>query len=201
MITVIDYNMGNLRSVSKAIEHLGGKVKVSGSPEDIQKADKVILPGVGAFGDACEELECRGLTEPLKDFIRSGKPFLGICLGLQLLFDASEETPGVPGLGIFKGTVKLFRSQGIKVPHMGWNNSQILGNSPIAKGLRKDPTFYFVHSFYAAPEDPSLVIGQTTYGQEKFAAILGAGNTFATQFHPEKSQEDGLQILKNFIQL
>jgi imidazole glycerol-phosphate synthase subunit HisH len=201
MITIIDYNMGNLRSVSKAIEHLGGTAQVSGLPDAIAKADKVILPGVGAFGDACEELECRNLAGPIKDFIRSGKPFLGICLGLQLLFEASEETPGVPGLGIFKGTVKLFRSQGVKVPHMGWNNSQILNPSPIVKDLRKDPTFYFVHSFYAAPEDQSLVIGQTTYGQEKFAAILGQGNTFATQFHPEKSQEDGLQILKNFIAL
>jgi glutamine amidotransferase len=201
MIVIVDYNMGNLRSVSKAVEHLGGTVKVSALPADIEKADKVILPGVGAFGDACAELRELGLFSAVKKFIQSGKPFLGICLGLQLLFERSEESPKAEGLGIFPGTVKLFRSQKVKVPHMGWNTSKILSPSPLMKGVRQEPTFYFVHSYYAAPEDPKLTIGQTEYGGEKFAAILGRGNTFATQFHPEKSQEDGLQILKNFIQL
>lgn len=200
MILIIDYNMGNLRSVSKAIEHLGGTVKVSSLPDDIEKAHKVILPGVGAFGDACSELRSFGLFDPIRAFIKSGKPFLGICLGLQLLFEKSEESPEAEGLGIFPGTVKLFRSKEVKVPHMGWNNSRIVNQSPIMKNVPDNPYFYFVHSFYAAP-DPKLVIGETEYGGEKFAAILGSGQTFATQFHPEKSQEAGLQILKNFIEL
>lgn len=200
-ITIIDYNMGNLRSVSKAVEHLGGTAKVSGLPADIAKADKLILPGVGAFGDACKELRTLGLFEPVRQFIKSDKPFLGICLGLQLLFKKSEESPEAEGLDIFKGTVELFRSKNVKVPHMGWNNAEIIQPAPIVKGLKANPYFYFVHSYYAVPDDPQLVIGQTGYGQEKFAAILGFGKTFATQFHPEKSQEDGLAILKNFIEL
>jgi imidazole glycerol-phosphate synthase subunit HisH len=200
MITIIDYNMGNLRSVSKAVEHLGGKARVTSAPRDIETAEKVILPGVGAFGDAMKELRGLKLFEPVKKFIQSGKPFLGICLGLQLLFEKSEESPEAEGLGIFKGTVKLFRSKDVKVPHMGWNNAKILNPSPLTSGISANPFFYFVHSFYAAP-DAGSIIGQTEYGGEKFAAILGKGNVFATQFHPEKSQEDGLQILKNFIKL
>ncbi len=201
MIVIVDYNMGNLRSVSKAIEHLGGKVQISRVPADIETADKLILPGVGAFGNACRELKTLNLFEPVRQFIKSGKPFLGICLGLQLLFKKSEESPDTEGLDIFEGTVKRFRSTGVKIPHMGWNNSKIVNPNPIVKNLPADPYFYFVHSYYAAPKDPKLVIGETEYGQEKFAAVLGSGKIFATQFHPEKSQEAGLQILKNFIQL
>ncbi len=201
MITIVDYNMGNLRSVSKAIEHLGGDVRVSSQADDIANTDKLILPGVGAFGDACRELRSLNLFEPIQNFIKSGKPFLGICLGLQLLFKSSEESPDEVGLDIFEGSVRLFRSKNVKIPHMGWNNAKIINASPIVKNLPKDPYFYFVHSYYAAPADPKLTVAETLYGDEKFSAILGKGNTFATQFHPEKSQEAGLAILKNFIAL
>ena len=201
MIVIVDYNMGNLRSVSKAVEHLGGTVQVSRVPAEIEKADKLILPGVGAFGDACRELRALSLFEPIRRFLKSGKPFLGICLGLQLLFKKSEESPDAEGLGILEGAVKRFRSKNVKIPHMGWNNSKIVNPNALVKNLPADPYFYFVHSYYAAPQDSKLVTGETEYGQEKFAAILSSGSIFATQFHPEKSQEAGLQILRNFINL
>lgn len=201
MITIVDYNMGNLRSVSKAIEHLGGQARVSSNPKDIQNADKLILPGVGAFGDAMRELKTAGLIAPIQEFARSGKPFLGICLGLQLLFESSEESKGVEGLGIFKGSVKNFRSKNVKIPHMGWNNATIVRNHPVIKNLPDNSFFYFVHSFYAVPEDPSLALAETLYGEETFPAILGKSNVTAAQFHPEKSQDAGLLILKNFIGL
>lgn len=200
MITIIDYNMGNLHSVSKALEHLGGKVRISSKPEEILSSDKLILPGVGAFGDGCREMQSANVWEPILEFVKTGKPFLGICLGLQLLFEESEETPGVPGLGIFSGKVQRFRSKTVKVPHMGWNTAS-LKNSPPLKGLPNPAYFYFVHSFYAVPKDPSIVLAETEYGGEKFPAIVGQGNVFATQFHPEKSQDAGLQILRNFLTL
>ena len=199
MILVIDYGMGNLRSVSKALEHLGGKVVVSSSPDDIEKADKIVLPGVGAFGDAVKELRDRHLVEPLAAFIRNQKPFLGICLGLQLLFPASDESAGAQGLGIYPGKVRAFQSPKIKIPHMGWNQVSIRPDHPLLQGIAEGSYFYFVHSYYGVPEDEKWVIGRCTYGQEEFAAILGRGPTLATQFHPEKSQAAGLQILKNFI--
>ena len=199
MIVVVDYGMGNLRSVSKALEHLGGKVKVSSSPSDIKKADKLVLPGVGAFGDACEELSARNLTKPITEFIGSRKPFLGICLGLQLLFEESEESPGVRGLGIYPGKVQRFRSSNIKIPHMGWNDVRIVNGHPLLKGIVSGSFFYFVHSYYAVPEDPALTVCETVCGEEKFAAMIGTKTTFATQFHPEKSQAAGLALLKNFL--
>ncbi|MSR76927.1 MAG: imidazole glycerol phosphate synthase subunit HisH [Candidatus Omnitrophica bacterium] len=200
MILVIDYGMGNLRSVSKALEHLGAQVKISSSPNDLSAADKIVLPGVGAFGDAVRELQSRGLFEAIQNEIRRGKKFLGICLGLQLLFSASEESPDLAGLSIYPGKVRRFTSSGIKIPHMGWNNIQIRKEHPVLKGVPDESFFYFVHSFYAGLEDPQVVSASCTYGKEEFCAIIGTENLFATQFHPEKSQDSGLTILKNFIE-
>ncbi len=199
MIIVVDYGMGNLRSVSKALEHLGAKVKVSSSPANIKKASKLVLPGVGAFGDAVKELKNRKLFQPIQDFIGRKRPFLGICLGLQLLFLASEESPKTKGLGIFEGSVNRFRSKDIKVPHMGWNSVSLCSKHPWLKGVPNHSYFYFVHSYYAAPSDRKITVGETTCGDETFAAVIGGDNLLATQFHPEKSQKLGLQILKNFI--
>lgn len=200
MILVVDYGMGNLRSVSKALERLGASVKVSGKPKDISDAEKIVLPGVGAFGDAVSELQSAGLFNPLKEAIVLQKKFLGICLGLQLLMPSSEESPGAEGLGIFAGSVRMFRSKNIKIPHMGWNSVRLAQKHPLLKGLRDDAAFYFVHSFYAVPEDPQKIAASCEYGEESFPAMLGNGTVFATQFHPEKSQEAGLQILRNFVE-
>lgn len=192
--------MGNLRSVSKAVEKLGGSVCVSSEPRDLETADKIILPGVGAFGNACAELRKRKLFEPLHEAIQAGKPFLGICLGMQLLFESSEESPGVPGLGIFKGTVQRFRNSQLKIPHMGWNQMKVEpSKSPFLSEVKEGSFFYFVHSFYPVPRDPSVVLGSCDYGGERFAAFVSRGAIGASQFHPEKSQESGLQILRNFI--
>lgn len=200
MIIVIDYGMGNLRSVSKALEHLGGKVQVSSNPQEIQKAEKLVLPGVGAFGDAVKELKARSLFLPIQEYLRQNKPFFGICLGLQLLFASSEENPDAAGLGAFPGQVKRFHSLDIKIPHMGWNQVKILHQHPLLNGVPDQSYFYFVHSYYAVPKESQLTAGACTYGQENFTAILASGNVFATQFHPEKSQEAGLKILKNFVE-
>lgn len=202
MIAVIDYGMGNLRSVTKALEKLGAEVKVTSDPEDIRSADKIVLPGVGAFGDAICELRKRNLIKPIKEAIEKGKPFLGICLGLQLLFKSSEENPGVPGLGIFPGTVVRFPSSAdLKVPHMGWNEVALSKDrAGLIEGVKDLGYFYFVHSYYAKPEDTSLIQGSSDYGV-RFPAILGKRNIWATQFHPEKSQEEGLKILQNFVKL
>lgn len=190
MICVIDYGMGNLRSVSKAIEKVGGDVKLSSDPQDLEKAAKIVLPGVGAFGDGAEELKKRRLTEPIKSALKKGKPFFGICLGMQLLFDESEESPGVQGLEIFPGKVQRFKSPDVKIPHMGWNEVDF-GSS---KGY-----FYFVHSYYPVPKDASIISGTCEYGQEKFAAFITKDKIWASQFHPEKSQDAGLVLLKRFV--
>ena len=199
MIVVVDYGMGNLRSVSKALEHLGGKVKVSSDPREIEKADKVVLPGVGAFGDAARELRLLGLFEPITAFIENSRPFLGICLGLQLLFSKSDESPDAKGLGLFPGNVRAFHSPKVKIPHMGWNSIQILKKHPLLKGIPDESFFYFVHTYYAVPRDQGLAIANCRYGRENFPAVLGTETLFATQFHPEKSQQAGLAILKNFL--
>ncbi|MBI3313867.1 MAG: imidazole glycerol phosphate synthase subunit HisH [Candidatus Omnitrophica bacterium] len=199
MIVIVDYGMGNLRSVSKALENLGSKVKVSSSPKDIENADKVVLPGVGAFGDAVRELRQLGLFESLQNYLSGRKPFLGICLGLQLLFKTSEEDKDATGLGSIPGSVQRFKSKNVKIPHMGWNQVAFSGDHPVLKGIPADSNFYFVHSFYGLPADPKLVLGKTNYGDETFPAIIGSETCFATQFHPEKSQKAGLAILKNFI--
>jgi len=200
MICVIDYGMGNLRSVSKALERVGGSVAVSSRLEDLEKAEKIVLPGVGAFGDGCRELAQRGLFEPLRQALLQGKPFLGVCLGMQLLFEQSEESPGADGLGVLRGRVQRFRDPSLKVPHMGWNQVKVSQpNAPPFRGVKIPEYFYFVHSFYPVPEEPSVVLGTTEYGGEEFTAFLSKGSLWASQFHPEKSQEAGLAILKNFV--
>ena len=200
MIAVIDYGMGNLRSVSKALENLGGRVKISSDFREIAACDKVVLPGVGAFGDAAAELKSRGLWDCVLACLNSGKPFLGICLGLQLLLEASEESPGAQGFGFFKGNVRRFSAPGLKVPHMGWNQLKILRPHPLLQGVGDGSYFYFVHSYFALPADREIVVSECQYGTGAFAAILGRENVFATQFHPEKSQDAGLRILKNFLE-
>jgi len=200
MIVVIDYGMGNLRSVSKALESLDASVTVSSDPRDVERADKLILPGVGAFGAAMDELSKRKLVEPVKVAIGSGKPYLGICLGLQLLFEHSEEGDAT-GLGVLRGTVKRFPAgTKLKIPHIGWNQVQGRGNCPLLKDVPDGSYFYFVHSYYGVPQDRSVVALETEYGA-RFASMIWKDQLFATQFHPEKSQVLGLRLLKNFIDL
>ena len=201
MIAIIDYGAGNLHSVKNALDFLGVYNIVTGNKEEILSADKVILPGVGAFGDAMKCLEERGLVETVKAVAENGKPFLGICLGLHLLFEESEESPNVKGLGIFKGKiVKIPDNGNLKIPHMGWNNIRITKDSKILKNIGNEPYVYFVHSYYVEAEDESVVSAYTEYGQRLDIAVE-QGNVFATQFHPEKSGDTGMEILKNFIAL
>lgn len=199
MIIVVDYGMGNLRSVAKALEHLGASVRVTDDPAQVARAGKLVLPGVGAFDAAMEELRSRRLVEPLTAAIRRGAPYLGICLGLQLLFEESEEGQS-QGLGILQGRVRRFAPTAqLKIPHMGWNQVIRSQNEcPILKGIPDESFFYFVHSYYAQPADRSLVALEADYGI-RFTAMVWRKNVFATQFHPEKSQALGLRLLKNFI--
>lgn len=202
MIVVIDYGMGNLHSVRKALEIVGARVKVSSRPEDIKKCDKIVFPGVGSFGEAMKELKDRKLVDPIKDAIACGKPFLGLCLGLQLLFEKSEEAPGVKGLSVLKGEVKRFRVKGLKVPHMGWNDISRPGGRgrgpKILKGIPGGSYVYFVHSYYAVPKNKENVLTKTDYGIN-FVSGVCKDNLYAFQFHPEKSQSLGLKILENFV--
>jgi len=201
MIALIDYGMGNLRSVEKALARVGGAVRLVTSAAELEKADAVVLPGVGAFGDCLQNLSRAGLTEPIGQFISSGKPFLGICLGFQVLFESSAEAPGLPGLGLFKGTVPRFAVNELKVPHMGWNGLQIKRRDcPLLTGINDGDFVYFVHSFYCQPSDAGVICGTTEYGIE-FCSMLWSGNVYATQFHPEKSQAVGLKMLENFVRL
>ena len=201
MIAIIDYQMGNLRSVQKGFERVGFAAEITSDPARLAAADKVVLPGVGAFGDAMAELRNRGLIEPIRDLIAAGKPFLGICLGLQLLFDVGYEGGEHAGLGVLRGKVVRFDlPPGFKVPHMGWNEGRFVRPAPVLEGLPDGTHFYFVHSYYVVPEDPSLVAIETTYGHP-FCAMIWRDNLFATQFHPEKSQADGLRLLRNFAKL
>ena len=201
MIGIIDYDAGNLRSVEKALEALGQQVIVTKDAETIRQAEKVILPGVGAFGDAMANLQRLGLVEVIRETAASGKPFLGICLGLQLLFEDSDETPGVPGLGILRGHIKRIPEQpGLKVPHMGWNNLELHHDGALFRGLPEHPYVYFVHSYYLEAEDPDIVTATAEYGVTIHASVQ-RGNLFACQFHPEKSSQIGLAILKNFAEL
>ena len=202
MIAIIDYQMGNLRSVQKGFEKVGFEATITSSPSDILKADKVVLPGVGAFRDAIAELKNRGFVEPIKQVIAEDKPFLGICLGLQLLFERSYEGGEYDGLGVIPGEVRKFElPREYKVPHMGWNQAVIKKRAPILQGLNDGSHFYFVHSFYAAPASDDIVAIEANYHEPFCAAIWNDANLFATQFHPEKSQSDGLKILKNFAEL
>lgn len=200
MIAIIDYGMGNLRSAQKGFEAVGHDAILTDDPKILEDADGVVLPGVGAFRDCFEGLADRGLVEPVRTAAASGKPFLGICVGLQLLFEGSEEGDASEGLGIFPGTIVRFpaaESTGLKVPHMGWNQLEPQQETPLLAGCSTAPYVYFVHSYYAQPSDPGLVLASCTYGVS-FPAMLGRGNVFAVQFHPEKSQREGLAILKAF---
>ncbi len=199
MIVVIDYGMGNLHSVRKALEVVGANARVSSRAKDILKADKIVFPGVGSFGEAMKELKRRKLVQPIKDAIAEGKPFLGLCLGLQLLFERSEEAPGVKGLGVLKGEVKRFKLKGFKVPHMGWNSIKNK-RSDIFDKVPDNSYMYFVHSYYVKPKDKKVVLSTTSYGID-FASGVCKDNVYAFQFHPEKSQALGLKILKNFVEL
>ena len=198
MIAILDYGMGNLSSVHKAFRYLKSEAVITHSPRILSQAQKIVLPGVGAFGDAMKELKMRKLIRPILDHLQQGKKFLGICLGLQLLFEKSEENRGVKGLGYFKGTIRRFRTKQAKVPHMGWNQIAISQRHALLKGVRSNNFFYFVHSFYAAPNF-SNQIALTEHGGEKFASVISDSHAVAVQFHPEKSQDAGLRLLKNFI--
>ena len=203
MISIIDYGMGNLRSVSKAFENQGFSVKVTSNIEDINNASGLVLPGVGAFGDCMKNLREANLVDPIIGFIESGRPFLGICLGLQALFESSEESPEVEGLGLFEGSVIRFpdfKEENLKVPHMGWNQLSYDYESKILRGIPKDRWFYFVHSYFVKPEQNGLNEVVSDYGIE-FTAAVEKENIFACQFHPEKSGEFGLKILSNFASL
>ena len=200
LIAIVDYGMGNLFSVEKAFAHLGAGVVVTSEARRVAAADKVVLPGVGAFGDCMRNLKARGLVAVLRESAAAGKPFLGICLGLQALFEGSEESPEAEGLGIFKGTVRRIEAPGLKVPHMGWNSLTPGAPSPLFEGLQESPYVYFVHSYHAVPEDGALVTARTEYGGALTAAV-GRGAVQAVQFHPEKSGDVGLAILRNFIAL
>lgn len=201
MIAIIDYGMGNLRSVQKGFERVGHEAIVTDDPAEVQRASKVVLPGVGAFEDAIAELRRRNLIAPVLEVIDSGKPFLGICLGLQLLFDVSHENGRHEGLGVFRGEVVRFQiPTEYSVPHMGWNQVAIQRCPPILEGIADGTYFYFVHSYYVAPSDPAIIATQTEY-PHPFCSMIWRDNVFATQFHPEKSQADGLRVLKNFGEL
>lgn len=201
MITIVDYGMGNLRSVQKACEFVGTQATITSDAKDILAAEKLILPGVGAFRDAIHELQRLDLVEPVKDYIASEKPFLGICLGLQLLFDVSYEEGEWPGLGIIPGEVVRFPNfDDLKVPHMGWNTLITPRPVKLLENMPDNPSFYFVHGFYVVPEDESVIAAQTEYGIT-FTSMVARGHVFATQFHPEKSQKHGLQLIRNFVDL
>ena len=201
MIAIVDYQMGNLRSVQKALEKIGHAAVITSDPGEVLRAEKVILPGVGAFRDAIAELRRRDLVGPIRDVIEQGKPFLGICLGLQLLFDVSYEEGEHEGLGVVAGEVVRFQvPTEYKVPHMGWNEAHIRLPAPHLEGLQDGDHFYFVHSYYVAPRDPGLVAIEADY-PTPFCAAIWRDNLFATQFHPEKSQANGLKLLTNFANL
>lgn len=201
MIAIIDYDMGNVRSVSKAFERVGSEAIVTRDPSVIADASHIVLPGVGAFKDCMRNLEEYGLIAPIMKSIESGKPFLGICLGLQLLFEESDEFGVHKGLGVIKGRVVRFKdAPGLKVPHMGWNEVKKAKDSALLEGIKDGEYFYFVHSYYAVPSDRSVDLTTTGYGTD-FTSSVEAGNVMACQFHPEKSQKAGLRVLKNFSSL
>ncbi len=204
MITIIDYEVGNLRSVAKAFEKLGFTARVSADPRDIESADKLVLPGVGAFRDCSARLREGGFVAPLLAHVAAGKPLLGICVGMQLLFDESEEFGRHPGLGLIPGRVKRFPAgmeeggEQLKVPHMGWNAIRLQRPAPLWKGVDDGSYLYFVHSYYCAADNPDDIAASCRYGDIEFCAAVWRDNIFATQFHPEKSQAVGLRIFRNF---
>lgn len=198
MIAIVDYGMGNLKSVTNAFGKLGADVVITRDKKAIETSNAIVLPGVGAFGKCIENLKKLDLLEFLNGLILNNKPYLGICLGMQILFETSEEAPGVKGMGFVKGTVPRFKGN-IKVPHMGWNSIEIIKDGGIFKGIKDGEYFYFVHSYFCLPEERDVIATKTTYGTE-FASSIQKGRVFACQFHPEKSQKVGLRLLQNFIQ-
>jgi len=201
VIAIIDYDAGNIKSVEKALQKLGAEVIITKDAEVILNADKVILPGVGAFGDAMANLNKYGLVDVIHKVVEKGTPFLGICLGLQLLFERSDETPGVEGLGILKGEILRIPENGeLKIPHMGWNSLHLQNNGRLYKGLQENAYVYFVHSYYLKAQEEEIVKATTEYSVNIHASVE-KGNVFACQFHPEKSSDVGLKILKNFVEL
>ena len=201
MIAIIDYGAGNIQSVSKALKHIGCEAFITRDKEQILKADGAVLPGVGSFGDTMDTMNSYGIKDTVIEYTNSGKPFLGICLGLQLLFPASEESPEAKGLGIFDGSItKIPSGEGLKIPHIGWNSLDIKKTDGLFKGIDKNPYVYFVHLYFLNASDKNIVSAQTQYGVTIDASIE-KGNIFATQFHPEKSGETGLKILKNFADI
>lgn len=199
-IGIIDYGAGNLHSVHNALRELGVEHRVFDSPEGLESCDKLILPGVGAFGDSMACMEQRGLVGPVRQWLQDGRSFLGICIGYQLLFDSSEEAPGVPGLGFLAGKVKRFPAElGLKIPHMGWNLVRVRDRAcRLWRGWPKDPYLYFVHSYHPEPEDTAIISSTTEYGYE-FASSIRVGEVHGVQFHPERSQQLGLRLLANFV--
>lgn len=202
-VALIDYGAGNLRSVANALRELGVEPLIAAAPEFLTDATHLILPGVGSFGDCMAQLEKRGLVPAIREWVAAGKPYLGICLGYQILFDSSEETPGVRGLGVVPGTVRRFKeAPGLKIPHMGWNS--VVPRKPESgnwTGLGADPYFYYVHSYFPVPDNDDVIAAQTTYGEDTFAAAIELPNLLACQFHPEKSQDAGLRLIRNFLGL
>ena len=201
MIAIIDYDAGNIKSVEKALQKLGADVVITKDAQEILRADKVILPGVGAFGDAMANLKKFGLDKVIYEVVEKGTPFLGICLGLQLLFERSDETPGVAGLGILKGEIlRIPDKDDLKIPHMGWNSLHLQNQGRLFQGLSEQSYVYFVHSYYLKAEDEQIVKATTDYSVNIHASVE-KDNVFACQFHPEKSSDVGLKILKNFVEL
>ena len=202
MIGIVDYDIGNLRSVQKAFQHEGGEAVFVKTPEEIRRVDALVLPGVGAFGDCVRSLDASGMRDEVVAWAKSGRPFFGICVGFQMLFDSSEEAPDRPGLGIFRGEVRKFSARhALKIPQIGWNTVTVYRpDSPLLAGISTGDYVYFVHSYYVAPRDRSLIALESTYG-DTFTAAIVQGNLIDTQFHPEKSQRAGLRLVRNFVEL
>jgi glutamine amidotransferase len=200
-VALADYGAGNLRSVANALLALGVEPVVASGPEALEGATHLVLPGVGSFGDCMEQMTARGLVGPVRDWLAAGKPYLGICLGYQILFDGSEETPGVAGLGVVPGMVRRFAEcGGLKIPHMGWNS--VAPRRPDQgrwAGLGREPYFYYVHSYFPVPDGDSVIAAETEYGGTRFAAAIELPHLLACQFHPEKSQDAGQRLLRNFL--
>ena len=196
-VAIVDYDAGNTLSVTRALEKVGAKVDLTSDQERVGAADAVVLPGVGAFGDCMRKLRERGMDEACGEAFRSGKPFLGVCIALQVIFERSEESPGVEGLGLLRGEVVRFGGNGLKVPHIGWNEISVVRDHPVLDGLDGE-AFYFVHSYYPVPEDKGDLIGETDYGT-RFCSVAGRENLVAVQFHPEKSSRAGLTLYENFL--
>lgn len=201
-IAIVDYRAGNLTSVQLAFDHLGVPARITGDATEILSADRIVFPGVGAAGAAMRNLEELGLIPCLREAVRRGTPFLGICLGTQIIFECSEEDGGVTCVGLIPGSVARFRppDRTMKVPHMGWNAVRLVKPHPVFRGIESESEFYFVHSYYPVPSDPAMRLGETEYGGVTFASAVCRGNVVATQFHPEKSGRIGLQLLRNFSQ-